>query len=154
MENRDVATPEIIDNLRRVFQAICEFSKEAEHATGLTGPQLWVLKILGNTSPLRLSDLARQMYLRPATVVGIIDRLEAKGLVARSRSSKDRRVVDLSLTDQGRTLVSNAPEVAQSLLVKGLSGLSVEQFACVDEGMKQMVRLLGAEHVVPQPLNC
>lgn len=146
-------TPEIIDNLRRVFQAISEYSRTVEKKTGLTGPQLWSLKVLDRNSPLRVSELARQMYLSPATVVGILDRLEAKGLVSRTRSKVDRRAVDLHLTEPGKRLAEKAPEVAQLLLVKGLDELSDEQFSAVEAGMKQMVQILGAEHLLPQPLH-
>jgi len=147
------ATPEIIDNLRRVFQAINEYSKTAERSTGLTGPQLWALKILDNTSPIRVSDLAQLMYLRPATVVGILDRLEMKGLVSRTRSTEDRRAVDLTLTETGKLLAAKSPEVAQVMLMNGLDKLTDEQYSTVEEGMKLMVRLLGAEHMTPQPLH-
>ena len=147
------ATPEIIDNLRRVFQAITEYSKTAERSTGLTGPQLWAVKILNYSAPLRVSELAQHMYLSSATVVGILDRLEMKGLIIRPRSTEDRRVVDLYLTDEGKRLAAKSPEVAQFMLVKGLEELTDEQFFAVELGMKHMVRMLGAEHITPQPLH-
>jgi DNA-binding MarR family transcriptional regulator len=153
MKKHKGATPEIIDNLRRVFQAINDYSRTAEKTTGLTGPQLWALKILDNTSPIRVSELAQRMYLRPATVVGILDRLELKGLVSRTRSTDDRRAVDLYLTEMGKQLADKAPEVAQVMLMKGLDELTEEQFSTVEEGMKLMVRMLGAEHLSPQPLH-
>lgn len=147
------ATPEIVDNLRRVFQAITEYSKTAERSTGLTGPQLWAVNILANRAPLRVSELAQLMYISPATVVGILDRLEIKGLISRTRSTEDRRAVDLHLTEAGKTLAAKSPEVAQVMLVKGLDELTDAQFSAVELGMKQMVRMLGAEHITPQPLH-
>lgn len=145
--------PEVLDNLRRIFQAVTECSRAAERETELTGPQLWTLKILERNAPVRVSELARHMFLRPATVVGILDRLQAKGLVTRTRSKVDRRAVDLELTEAGRTLVANAPEVAQVVLIKGLEQLSEQQFTQVMEGMRHMVRIFGAEHLTPQPLH-
>jgi len=142
-----------IDNVRRVFQAINEYAKNSVIKTGLTAPQLWVLKILDKNAPIRVSELARRMFLHPATVVGILDRLEGKGLVTRNRSKKDRRAVDLHLTDLGRDLVAKAPEVAQIMLLNGLDELSDEQFYRVAEGMKQVVKILSAEQIVPQPLQ-
>jgi len=147
------ANSEILDNLRRFFQAIHEYSKSTERSTGLTGPQLWALKLLADNAPIRGSDLARLMSLRPPTVVGILDRLESKGLVKRTHSNKDRRAVDIHLTDSGHELVAKAPEVAQDILLQGLNELTDEQFNCVKEGMKLMVRILGAEHLTPQPLH-
>ncbi|MBT1070320.1 MarR family winged helix-turn-helix transcriptional regulator [Pelotalea chapellei] len=151
MEKRAKETQEVINNLRRVFQAIEEYSKAAEQTTNLTGPQLWGLKIL-REAPLRISELAHQMYLRPATVVGIINRLEAKGLVTRTQSKKDRRAVDLELSSSGKEVVSKAPEIAQTLLLKGLQELSNEQLSSVVMGMRLVTRLLGAEDLTPKPL--
>ena len=96
---------DIIDNLRRVFQVIHEQSKKIERETSLTGPQLWAIKVIAESAPIKVSDLARRMYLHPATVVGILDRLEGRGLVTRKRSREDRRVVEIDLTAQGRFLV-------------------------------------------------
>ncbi len=147
-------TPElvagIIDNLRRVFQVINEQSKRAEHETGLTGPQLWAMKVISESVSIRLSDLARKMYLHPATVVGIIDRLEARGLVERARSTKDRRVVDLALTSLGREKVSQSPNVAQELLISGLEALPKSQIINIYDGLEQFVRILGVQEIPPQ----
>lgn len=146
--------PRIVDDLRRIFQAVNGYSRSAESETGLTGPQLWAMKILaGAGTPMRVSELARQMYLRPATVVGILDRLEAKNLVTRNRCKEDRRAVDLYLTEIGKEMVAQAPEVAQVMLLKGLAALSDQQFSEVLEGMQHMVRILGAEQLTPQPLH-
>jgi hypothetical protein len=49
-------------------------------------------------------------------------------------------------------MVAKAPEVAQGLLVKGLDALPDDQFSRVAGGMEQVVRILGAEHIIPQPL--
>lgn len=148
---REVA--QIIDNLRRVFQALNEYSKNAEKMIGLTGPQLWGLKLLAQAAPLRVSELARQMYLHPATVVGILDRLEAKGLVTRTRSQQDRRAVEITLTARGKEIVTSAPEVAQIMLVEGFAALPDEQLASVAEGMQILAQILGASQMTPQPLH-
>lgn len=78
MKRDKVTITDTIDNLRRIYFAINEYSKSAERTTGLTGPQLWALKIIDHKAPIMVSELAHKMFLRPATVVGIIDRLEKK----------------------------------------------------------------------------
>jgi MarR family transcriptional regulator, organic hydroperoxide resistance regulator len=143
---------EVIDNLRRTIMAINDYSRKAEKETELTGPQLWAIKIVAKSAPIKVSEVARQMYLHPATVVGILDRLESKGLVQRTRSTEDRRVVEIDLTEQGQAVVSQAPEVAQGILVKGLEALSNESLLQVSEGMKKIVRILGAEDLPPKLL--
>ena len=150
MSKKAEMVAEIIDNLRRVFQVVNEQSKKAEHATGLTGPQLWAIKTIAQEAPIMVSELARRMYLHPATVVGILDRLEKQRLVVRVRSSEDRRVVKVELTGQGRTLVKKSPEVAQGLLVSGLEKLNPKKLLNIAHGLDQMVGILGAQHIPPQ----
>ena len=143
----------IIDNLRRVFQVVNEQSKKAEHETGLTGPQLWAIKVIAESAPIKVSDLARKMYLHPATVVGIIDRLELRGLVERTRSTKDRRVVEIALTIQGNEIVRQSPEVAQGLLVRGLEALPDKKLTNISDGLEQLVKIFGAQEIPPQLLK-
>jgi DNA-binding MarR family transcriptional regulator len=142
----------MIDNIRRVFQAVNEYSKKAERETGLTSPQLWAIKVIAEGAPIKVSELARRMYLHPATVVGILDRLEGRELVMRTRSKEDRRVVEIELTEQGRELLTKSPEVAQGLLVKGLETLPKDKLFQLDEGLKSLVRILGAQEIPPKLL--
>ena len=145
--DKSMVVSEIVDNIRRLFQAVNEYSKKAERETGLTGPQLWAIKVIAKSAPIKVSELARRMYLHPATVVGIVDRLEARGLVSRTRSQEDRRVVEIDLTDKGKDIVSQSPEVAQGLLVKGLETLKDGELLRTSTALEQLVRILGAEKV-------
>ncbi len=150
MEEKACLIGEIVDDLRRVLQVVHGQSKKAERATGLTGPQLWAIKVIADYAPIRVSDLAARMYLHPATTVGILDRLEKKGLVARIRSQKDRRGVEVTLTEAGMEVVSRAPMVAQGLLVAGLERLSPRRLKAIDTGLAQMVEILGAQEMPPR----
>ncbi|MBT0653446.1 MarR family winged helix-turn-helix transcriptional regulator [Geomobilimonas luticola] len=141
---------EIIDNIRRFFQVVNEHSKRAERETGLTGPQLWAIKVIAEAAPIKPSELARRMYLHPATVVGLIDRLEKRNLVSRTRSQEDRRVVEIALTEQGQELLVLAPEVPQGLLVRGLESVSTRKLSRIAESMDELVRIIGAEEIPPQ----
>jgi DNA-binding MarR family transcriptional regulator len=143
---------EVVDNLRRIFQAVHVHSSRAKREAGLTGPQLWAIRVIAQSAPLRVSELAGKMYLHPATVVGILDRLESMGLIARTRSRQDRRVVHVELTEAGRELVNQAPEVAQGLLVSGLEALPLQRLNIISEGLADMVRLLGAQALPPKLL--
>lgn len=150
MKSKPIMVAEIIDDIRRIFQVLTEQSRKVECETSLIGSQLWVMKLLGETSPQRVSDLARRTYLHPATMVGLLDRLEAKGLVRRTRSEKDRRVVFIDLTDQGRETVKNSPEVVQDLLVNGLEAHTDLKLKKISDGLSELVKILGVEDVPPQ----
>jgi len=149
MEKKD-RIADIIDNVRRVFQILHEQSKKAEKETGLTSPQLWAIKVIADSAPVRVSELARLMYLHPATVVGILDRLEARGLAKRSGCEKDHRVVLVDLTDKGRSLVVSAPGVAQGFLVSGLEQLSGDVLEEINGGLSKLVQIFGAQKIPPK----
>lgn len=138
-----------IDNLRRVFQVVQEYSKKVEHTTGLTSPQLWAIKVLAEAAPMMVSELAGRMYLHPATVVGVLTRLETHGLIKKTRSQEDRRIVWVELTAKGKSLVASAPEVAQGLLVVGLEKIPLKGLKEINKGLKQLATILGVEGTLP-----
>jgi DNA-binding MarR family transcriptional regulator len=140
---------DIMDNIRRVFQVVNEQSKKVERETGLTGPQVWAIKVISEFAPLRVSDLAKKMYLHPATTVGILDRLEKRGLIARTRSSGDRRVVDVTLTDEGRTFVECSPEVASNKITHGLESLNMPELTIIYHGLDRLTQILDASGLPP-----
>jgi MarR family transcriptional regulator, organic hydroperoxide resistance regulator len=150
MVKKTVAVAEIIDDIRRVFQVVNEHSKKARQKTGITGPQLWAIKMIRELSPVRVSDLAAKMYLHPATVVGILNRLELQGLVQRLRTDEDRRVVNVELTDKGNAMVAKAPQVAQGLLVSGLEAMPLAKLLDMSASLKELVHILGAQKLPPQ----
>jgi DNA-binding MarR family transcriptional regulator len=126
-----------------------EHSKRAEKDTGITGPQLWAIKTIAEHAPIKGAELARRMYIHPTTVVGILNRLELRGLIIRTRSKSDRRVVEIELTCRGKTLVASAPEVAQRMLVKGLEKLPETNLSRISDGLEELVRILGAKAIFP-----
>jgi len=150
MSKKSPIISNIIDNLRRVFQILNEQSKKVERETGLTSPQLWAIKTINENSLVNVSDLANKLYLHPATVIGIIDRLEKQDLVKRRRSKDDRRVVWIELTSKGHNLVKSAPEVAQGLLVAGLEELSGNNLIEINRSMRLLVKIFGAQKTPPK----
>lgn len=142
----------IADDIRRIFQSLVEQSKIVEQKTGLTGSQLWVVKLLEESAPMKAADLAKQTYLHPATMVGILDRLEGKGLIQRNRAQNDRRVIHIELTERGREVVRNSPEVAQSLLVKGLALHTIPKLLQISVELKEITTILGVHGQPPKPI--
>src|SRR3990172_5730058 len=146
---RDREIADVLDDLRRVFKVVHRYSKRAEKVGGMTGPQVWAMKVLAESAPIRVTDLARRMYLHPSTVVGILDRLEQRAQVTRTRSEEDHRVVTVTLTARGRKTVAKVPRIAQGLLLEGLKGLSDPDLSTVSEGLRMMVGILGVEEMPP-----
>ncbi len=80
---------------------------------GLTEQQWRVLRVLWDENEVRPTRLAELTVIPAPSLVGIIDRLEARGLVARRPSREDRRAIDIALTAEGRELERDVmPRVA------------------------------------------
>jgi DNA-binding MarR family transcriptional regulator len=113
-----------VRSLHRIFKAVDTFSRRALRAFGVSGPQIWALRTLGEAGTLTAGELAERMHLHPSTVTGILQRLEERKLVARRRDDRDRRVSRLQITARGRTVMYRAPEPPRSVVFRGLARLS------------------------------
>lgn len=78
---------------------------------GLTHPQYLVMLALWDGSPRGLGDLAAELAMEPATLSPLVKRLEAQGLVVRSRRASDERMLDIALTAEGTALRERALSV-------------------------------------------
>lgn len=122
--------------MRRILALLAGEVDAALAPQGLTNAQ-WVplLKLhLGVASSV--AELARESQLDAGAMTRTLDRLEAKGLVARVRSSEDRRVVNLELTPAGREAARQIPEVlckVQNAFLEGFSQAEWEQLRALLE---------------------
>ena len=92
--------------IRRMQQiAVAIFLQETEEH-GVTPVQYAALQGVGNTPGIDQRSLARAIGLDTSTIAGVIDRLEARGLMLREASAEDRRVRLLQLTNEGRALLA------------------------------------------------
>jgi MarR family transcriptional regulator, organic hydroperoxide resistance regulator len=70
----------------------------------LSPMQAFALRLLEPGTPLAMSDLADALHCDASNVTGIVDRLEARGLIARRGADRDRRVKMLDVTEKGESL--------------------------------------------------
>ena len=82
---------------------------------GLTYPQYLVMVALWEKDALQVNELAARLSLDSGTLSPLVKRLEAAGLVSRSRSAEDERAVKVALTPAGRALQKRAPEVVSRI---------------------------------------
>src|SRR5271156_6954371 len=91
---------------------------ETEFARGgLTGPQRMVMQALVQSQGLSLKQLSAQVSLAHSTVSGIVDRLQARGMVSRQKDEADGRATVIAPSPQVREFLTNRmPELAISPL--------------------------------------
>ncbi|ADK14951.1 MULTISPECIES: MarR family winged helix-turn-helix transcriptional regulator [Clostridium] len=89
--------------MREIKTILCFLKKNMKNSFNnfnLTAPQGMLIEILCRYGEMKISDLSNKMGLSSSTVSGIVDRLEKQGLVKRTRSDEDRRVVYVDVTDK------------------------------------------------------
>ena len=100
---------QILEAIIYLYTESRRITKELARRAELTGPQLTVVKMLETVGDLSLSDLSDRIRAQNSTVTGIIDRMEREGLVLRERSTEDRRVVHIRLTEKGARIARDIP---------------------------------------------
>lgn len=94
-------------------------------ALGLTYPQYLAMMVLWEEDGLTVGEISSRLLTDPGSLTPLLKRLEAEGLLNRTRSREDERVVVVELTAAGRALQDKAMGIPQCIL--GASGLELEQ---------------------------
>ncbi len=142
----------ILRALRRITRSIDLHSRHLASTYGLTGPQLVALRAIAKRGPLTPSEVAREISLSQATVTGIVDRLSARQLVTRARSTKDRRLVTVTITPAGLALIDSAPSPLQERFALRLGTLSAEEQAIIRLTLEKIVRMMDGEDLDAAPI--
>lgn len=138
---------EVLKALRRIIRVTYVKSRSLQQASGLTAPQLVVLRTIAAERELSVSGIARSVSLSNATVTGILDRLQARDLIKRRRGRADRRTVKVSLTPTGQDLVDHTPAPLQDLFSKKLSELEDWEQTQILSALQRVVAMMEADSI-------
>jgi len=141
----------ILQALRQIIRAVDLHSRYLLVEHKITGPQLITLMTVEEQGPVTASAIAKYIHLSPSTVIGILDRLEAKGLIRRERDLKDRRLVWVSLTEKGKVLTENAPSPLQDSLAEAVNKLPDTELEMIVESLERIVELMKTHEIVAVP---
>jgi len=133
--------------LRRIIRSVDVYSRRLNDEFKITAPQLICLYSLRREEGLTLSALADRVNLGISTVNGIVDRLEDKGLITRTRSQSDRRRVELNITEEGRDVSRSAPALLQDRLAASMRELPELEQAAIALSLERVAELMEAAHV-------
>src|SRR3954453_22875602 len=100
--------------LHKLGNTVLERAEDPLAAIGLSSRQYSLLAVMDSDEPSSQLKLAGLCGLLPAQVVPVLDELESRGLVERSRSETDRRRSVVRLTDSGRVLLQRADALGES----------------------------------------
>ncbi len=122
-----IEVDQILEAVIYLYTESRRITKELARRANLTGPQLTVVKILQVVGDLSLSDLSERIRSQNSTVTGIIDRMEREGLVTRTRSKEDRRVVHIRLTEKGEALAGDVPVEPMLIFRSAIESLTLTE---------------------------
>lgn len=97
----------VLDFLRLVWvvdHGLQRTSRRMERQLGITGPQRFVLRLVGRFPGVTAGQLADALGVHPSTMTGVLKRLQRKRLLVRRTDPRDRRRSFLALTDAGQAL--------------------------------------------------
>ncbi|MFA5596065.1 MAG: MarR family winged helix-turn-helix transcriptional regulator [Pusillimonas sp.] len=138
----------ILRALRRITRAVALHSRQLSAVSNITAPQLVCLRAVVENGPLTATALSREIHVSASTVVGILDRLEDKGLVRRERGREDRRIVFVWPTEAGIALAQGTPSPLQQKLAESLNALPELEQATITLSLERIVDLMESEGVV------
>ncbi len=143
---------QIVAALRRIIRAVDLHSRRLVEQSGLTGPQWLTLREAARLGRPPAGVLSRAVNLSQATVTGILDRLERRGLVERVRDAEDRRSVAVSVTAEGQRLLSEAPSLLQDRFRLELSRLHEWEQVQVLATLQRIAHMMAADDLEAAPL--
>ncbi|MFW5810219.1 MAG: MarR family winged helix-turn-helix transcriptional regulator [Thermodesulfobacteriota bacterium] len=131
--------------LRRITQSLDLHSRYLMREFGLTGPQLVILQKLSKFEEISVGELSKSISLSQATVTGILERLEKRGLIERSRSSVDRRRVMVKSTAECATLLDRAPPLMGKSFTGAFTDLQEWEQMMILSSLQRLVDLMEAD---------
>jgi DNA-binding MarR family transcriptional regulator len=132
----------LVRSVRRIAQAIDVRSREVARLTGLTLPQLLVLQSIRDLGEVSTSAISRDVSMSPPTVVAVLDKLEAKGMAVRYRSTIDRRIVHVRLTEAGRDALASSPGLFGDGFISGFGRLSADDRAAMATAVDRLATMM------------
>jgi len=148
MEKHD----ELLISLRRVIRAISIHSKQLNKKSGLTGPQLMVMSKIGELDAPLAKQVAQEITVSAATVTTILDRLESRDLVIRTRSQTDKRKVHLSLSEAGKELLSSSPQPLQEHFIERYQNLEEWEQSQLLSAVERIASMMDADELDAAPV--
>ncbi len=125
--------------LKRLQQSISAHADQQLGKEGLTHAQWGPLLMLRIVGPSSVAKLVEELNTDAGAMTRLLDRLEAKGLCVRERSSEDRRVVMLKLTDEGLRVTGDLTAVLADTFNAHLQGFSHEEWRTLLGFLQRMI---------------
>ena len=127
----------LIRTMAQCYQAFERSGADFHKQCGITAPQFDIIATLGNTQGLTCKELGEKTLMTKGTLTGVLDRLEARGLLERTTHQKDARSVIVRLTPDGVDTFEKLYPVKVMAIAEGLKSMTPED---IQDAMKILDR--------------
>jgi DNA-binding MarR family transcriptional regulator len=105
----------------------------------ITSVQGGILMMLASGRYSTAAELAREMYIDSASMTRMIDRLEKRGLIVRMPRGDDRRIINLQLTEEGRSLAGRLPACYTHVLNQNFAEFTPEEVTTLKTLLRKLL---------------
>lgn len=126
--------------LHTAFQQLQPLMAESMQRQSITPSQFFVLMYLSKKGSSKVSKLAEHLDVKPSAVTLMMDRLEQHGFVVREHDKKDRRVVNIRLTDEGEEKLRHALQERRDIVRRYLSFLNEEELGALADMSEKIIQ--------------
>ncbi len=123
-------------NLVSSYQAFDRYSAPHIKSLGLTMTQFDVIATLGNQLPMSCKELGEKTLVTKGTLTGVLERLEAKGLILRQANSEDARSQLIGLTSDGQSVFEKVFPEHLEFLNKAFKKLSSDELQQLEKSLR------------------
>lgn len=133
---------EIVALVRALRRDLLRNPAEDAEREGLTGPQVSIMACLVGRGPSTLTEVSRTLGMNHSTASGIVDRLQARGLLRRAQDSADRRRTRIVVTDKVTRYVRELQQGPSGRLAAALGSVSLADRRTILAGLRLLAALL------------
>ena len=126
----------VLRNLVSAYQAFERYSAPHIAGMGLTMTQFDVIATLGNQLPMSCKELGEKTLVTKGTLTGVLERLEAKGLILRQANSEDARSQLIGLTLEGQSVFEKVFPEHLEFLNKAFKKLSSDELQQLEKSLR------------------
>ncbi len=135
---------EILATVRVLWKDLLRNPYADAEQHGMTGPQITVMACLVTKGPMTLTELSRSLGMSHSSASGIVDRLQARGLLRRTEDAVDRRRTSIAVTEAVHRYVRELEAGPSGRLVEALANATAAQRAAIKKGLELLCDLLGS----------
>ena len=132
----------VLRELAQCYQAFERYSAVHIQTLKLTPPQFDVVATLGNTEGMTFRELGERTLITKGTLTGVVNRLEAKGIVTRASCPEDGRSTIVCLTRQGKKIFDRAFPAHISYLHEAFGQVCEKELAMLEQGLGTLRKAL------------